>query len=68
MQELRISQKAVSSKAVPKPREITNLVAALETYEQALTFLNAEIGTADEYIYPLYTAKVSSWLTLRLRY
>ena len=31
---------------------------ALETYEQALTFLGAEVATQDEYIHTLYTAKV----------
>ena len=30
----------------------------METYEQALTFLSAEIATQDEYIHSLYTAKV----------
>ena len=42
--------------------------SALETYEQALTFLGAEMSTDDEYIHTLYTAKVSSNLQFQLHW
>jgi hypothetical protein len=50
-----------------KPGKIANHLAALETYEQALTFLNAEISTGDEYIHTLYTTKVIPRLKLCLQ-
>lgn len=46
---------------------MANYVEALETYEQALTYLNAEISTGDEYIHTLYTTKVSFRLLARLQ-
>ena len=44
--------------APPEPEHVTDSLTALNTYDQALTFLNGDENTQDEFIPSLFTSKV----------